>query len=293
MELIAIILSGFLSVFSNGGWLLDVIANNQLGSYVESAEKLAIRVDNTPNYQIAKGNVDHLRVAGQGIYLQPDLRIASLELETDSIALDLTNLSTESLDKLRSSLQKPLQGAMSIVITEEDLINALQSERIIAKLQAALNDLVARRAGSRAIAYKLLTPSIQLSDDNLITIKVTLRREGEMLRESQSQELAIAINLGLDLIQGKKIQVSTLEGTVNNRPISSRLLKGFAEGISDRLDFTTIERQGIFARLLQLEIAEDKIKIIGFARMETKSESIPVSLTKVTDYSAVQRRSLL
>ena len=274
MELIAIILSGLLSTFSNGGWIIDAIANKQLNSVVESAEELAIRADNIPNYQIAKGKIDRLRVAGRGLYLEPNLRIESLELETDAIALNLADLSADSLDELRKSLQKPLQGAVSLVITEQDLANALETEATIAQLQAALNQLVTSRAGSSAISYELIAPRIELVGDNLVQIEVTLRRQGGALRTERVQELAIAIEVGLELIQGKKIQISKLEGTVNDRPMSKRLLKGFAEGISDRLDFTTIEKQGIFARLLQLEVAEDKIEIVGFARMETKSTPI-------------------
>jgi hypothetical protein len=275
MELVTIILSSLLSIFSNGGWFIEAIAHKQLGSYLESAEKLAIRVDNTPNYQIARGRIDRLRIAGRGIYLEPYFRIAVLELETDPIALDLAKLSTQSLDQLRSSLKKPLQGAVSVVITEQDLLNALQSEALIAKLQANLNNLVASKAGASTISYQLLDPRIELNPHNSLTIKATLRRSGMTMRKERN--LAIALKLKLKVIQGKQIQLSKLEGTVNNRPISNRLLKGFAEGISDRLYLATIEKQGIFARLLQLEITEDKIKIVGFAKIETKST--PISST--------------
>jgi hypothetical protein len=275
MELVTIILSSLLSLFSNGGWFVEAIANKQLGSYLESAEKLAIRVDNTPNYQIARGRIDRLRIAGRGLYLEPYFRIAVLELETDPIALDLANLSTQSLARLRSSLKKPLQGAVSVIITEQDLLNALQSEVLIAKLQANLNNLVASKAGSSTVSYQLLDPRIELNPHNSLTIKATLRRSGMTMRKERS--LAIALKLKLKVIQGQQIQLSKLEGTVNNRPISARLLKGFAEGISDRLYLARIEKQGIFARLLQLEITEDKIKIVGFAKMETKST--PISST--------------
>ena len=268
MELITLILSGVLAVFSSGGWVLNAIAHEQFNSYIDSAEELAIRIDNTPNYQIARGNLERLRVAGRGVYLEPNLRIDSVELETDLIALDLANLSTESLSELRDSLEKPLQGAFSIVITEQDLTNALQSEDLQAKLQSALNQLVASRAGSTSIAYEIVALGIDFAPNNLL-IEVTLNRKGE-IRTERTAELAIAVNLGLELIQGKKIKIGKLEGTVNNRPISNRLLNGFAEGISDRLDLTTIEQQGIFARLLQLEITDDKITTVGFVRMETK-----------------------
>lgn len=270
MELITIILSGVLAVFSSGGWVVNAIAKEQLNSYIDSAEELAIRIDNTPNYQIARGNLERLQIAGRGVYLEPNLRIDSVQLETDPIALDLADLSTESLAELRDSLEKPLQGAISVVITEQDLQNALQSEDLRAKLQSALNKLIASRAGSTSIAYEIIALDLDLAPNNLL-IEVILNREGGMRTEETS--LAIALDLELKLIQGKKIKISKLEGTVNNRPISNRLLNGFAEGISDRLDLTTIERQGIFARLLQLEITDDKIVTVGFVRMETKSVS--------------------
>jgi hypothetical protein len=271
MELITLILSGVLAVFSSGGWVVNAIAHKQLNTYIESAEELAIRIDNTPNYQIAQGDLERLRVAGRGVYLEPNLRIDSLELETDPIALDLVNLSPESLSELRDSLEKPLQGAVSVVITEQDLTNALQSDDLQAKLQSALNKLVASRAGTTSIAYEIIALGIDLTPNNLL-IEITLRREGE-IRANRASELAIAIKVGLESIEGKKIKISKLQGTVNNRPISNRLLNGFAEGISDRLDLTTIEKQGIFARLLQLEITDDKIVTVGFVRMETKSVS--------------------
>lgn len=277
MELITIILSGVLAVFSSGGWVVNAIAKEQLNSYIDSVEELAIRIDNTPNYQIARGNLERLQIAGKGVYLEPNLRLDSVQLETDPIALDLANLSTTSLDELRDSLEKPLQGAISVVITEQDLQNALQSEDLRAKLQSALNELIASRAGSTSIAYEIIALELDLAPNNLL-IEVILNREGGMRTEGTS--LAIALDLELELIQGKQIRLSKLEGTVNNRPISNRLLDGFAEGISDRLDLTTIEQQGIFARLLQLEITDDKIVTVGFVRMETKSVSFNSTIDK-------------
>jgi hypothetical protein len=56
--------------------------------------------------------------------------------------------------------------------------------------------------------------------------------------------------------------------------MSSRLLNGFAEGISDRLNLTSLEANGILARILQLEINEDELKLVGFAKVETKAPQL-------------------
>ena len=274
MELITIILSGLLGILGNGGFVLNKIASAQLNSYVESADELAIRVDNVPNYQVAGGKVDRLRLAGRGLNLEPGVRIASLELETDAIDLDLSKLSTESLEDVRASLRQPLQTAFALEITQEDIAESLASEELRSSLETALNNVIADRAGTTSIAYELLNPTLDFQKGNKFSFGVTLRRLGESPRAGNPQELNIALDLVLESVAGKQILVTELVGTVNQKPISPRLLKGFAEGISDRLNLADLENQGIFARLLQLEVTADKMKVVGFLKLETKSLSV-------------------
>lgn len=282
MELITIILSSLLSVFASGGLVLNRIAHKQVDNYLDSADKLAIRIDNTPNYKVAQGKVDRFRLAARGIHLEPDLRIESLELETDPIELNLAKVKTKTIQQFRSSLKKPLQGVFALVIKEEDLAQTLKSEMVIGKLQKSLNDAIADRVGESSVAYEIVDPQIELSAPNNLGFKVKLNRQGKKIQQEDTQresssspnrssELLLNLNMTIDSVAGKQVRLSNLTGTINDRPLSSRLLKGFAEGISDRLDLTSIEESGIFSRLLKLEITEDKIELIGFVRMETKS----------------------
>ncbi len=277
MELITIILSGLLSALSNGGWVADVIAEKVLSSNVESVETLEVRVDNRPNYQLIDGKLDKLRIATRGIVLKQDLRIDVLELETDPISVDFKALSNSNLEDLRNSLQQPLQAAARIVITEADLTTALQSETLLQQLQETLNSVVAKRAGNSARTYELLAPQIDLLPGNRIKVELELRRSG--INQDRNRELAISLELGIEVIAGTKIQLVNPTGTVNGRQMSERLLGGFAQGISDRLQLTSLESLGILARLLQLEVTEDKIELVGFTRIETKS--VTTNLTKL------------
>ncbi len=304
MELITIILSSFLSIFASGGLVLNRVAHNQVNNYLDSAEKLAIRIDNTPNYKLAQGKVDHLRVAARGIRLEPDLRIDSLELETDPVDLNLAKLETKTIEQFRASLRKPLQGVFAIVIKEEDLAQTLKSEKVIGNLQKSLNDVIASRVGGSSVSYQIVEPQIELSVPNNLNFKVTLNRQMQdsseadnstsnnlalkdsasnnsipskitpsKLAPSKSPDLLLNLNMTIDSVAGKQVKLTNLTGTINDRPLSSRLLKGFAEGISDRLDLTSIEKLGIFSRLLKLKITENELEMIGFVRMETKSTS--------------------
>ena len=73
------------------------------------------------------------------------------------------------------------------------------------------------------------------------------------------------------MLAGTQIQIVNPQGTVNGRQMSTRLLSGFAQGVSDRLQLTNLESSGILARLLQLKVTEDKIELVAFTRIETNS----------------------
>ncbi len=268
MEILAIALSGLLSVFSGSGIVLDRLASNNLRSQVVGVERQAVRIDNIPSYQIVGGKIQKIRIATRGLELKPELRIEALELETDAIALERSKLNFNDINKFQEALQQPLQGAVRIVLTEKDLNRVLQSPSVQAQLQASLNRLVARKAGSTNIIYNLKEPQLELLSNNRLAIKFQLTRAG--FSHYPSRELAIALELGIRIVNGKTVEFIEPSGTVNQRPMSSRLLNGFAQGVSDRLNLAALEANGILARLLQLEITKDKIELAGFARMETK-----------------------
>lgn len=294
MEILTIVLSGLLSLASGGGIVLDSIAANQISSQVVSIEEKAVRLDNNPSYQIAQGKLQKVRVATRGVRIRPYFRIAVLELETDRINLDPSKLRFNSIDGLRESLKQPLQGAVKLVLTEADLNHTLQSPEVMANLQKALNRLIVSKAGSTNIAYQLRDLQVELGPANRLGVKFKLSRpsnnsDSELNNTnntseasstgSGSRELAMALELEIRVLNGKTIRLIEPQGTVNGRPMSSRLLKGFAEGIGDRLNLNTLETNGILARILQLQIDEDKLELVSFARLETKA--LPLSSKEI------------
>lgn len=272
MELLLILLSGLFSVVSPGGLVLDFLADNLLNAEIEEIEQLATRIDNTPSYQLATGKLDKIRIASRGVNIRSLLRIDTLELETDPININLRNLKTNNLEEISQSLREPLQGAMRLIVTEKDLNQTLQSEQVQNQLQQSLNRLISQKTGSSAFSYQLLNPHLEFLDDNAIRLEFQLQRlEG---RRSRFQELAMTLECQIKVIEGTKIELVKLEGTVNNRPISDRLLQGFAEGISDRLNVTYWEQNRTFVRLLQLEINNHQIELAAFVRIHQEKAKI-------------------
>ncbi|MEM8832452.1 MAG: DUF2993 domain-containing protein [Cyanobacteria bacterium P01_G01_bin.19] len=281
MEVLTIVISGLLSLASSGGAIVDFVAANQISSQIISVEEQKVRIDNTPNYAVALGKLQKVRIATRGVVIEPDLRIDVLELETDRVDLDLARLDLDSIDRIRESLKQPFQGAIRLVLTETDLNQALQSPETIARIQQFLNQAIADRAGSTNIRYQLLNLSLELHPNNRLGLDLRLVRPVSNFESDRpptsrsaranSRELNMSLELGIEIDSGKKISLVDPKGTVNGRPMSSRLLNGFAEGISDRLNLDSLEQDGILARILQLEIGEDKVELASFLKLETKS----------------------
>ena len=284
MEVLTIVLLSLLSIASSGGVIADAIAASRIRDRLISIEQHAVRIDNSPSYQIAQGKVQKLRIATRGVKIEPNLRIEALELETDRVDLNLDRLNLDSIDKLRESLDRPFQGAIRLVVTETDLNRALQSPEILARIQEALNGFVSG-TGSTNLAYQLRDLQLELLPIDRLRVKLELNRASSVFdpqRNSQSKKtLVMVLEFGIDVVNGKEIAIVEPQGTVNGRPMSSRLLNGFAVGIGDRLNLDFLSQDGILARILQLEIDEDELNLASFLKVETKTNRLSSKDVKV------------
>lgn len=283
MEIFTLLLSGLLSVLSGGGLFLDSLAQSQLSDELIRVEEQAVRIDNTPSYQLVRGKLERISIATKGLIIRPGLRIAALELQSDPLAFQ-QKLNPSSWDELRESLAQPASGAFKLVLSQADLNRAAASPQILTQIQTTLNRLLARGAGS-AISYQLSDLSLELHPQNRLAVSFQLSRPrttitprpGTYTSNNRSRELNITLELTINVSEGKTVQLIEPRGKVNGRPMSSRLLNGFAEGISDRLDLNSLEANGILARILQLEIDEDTLELVGFFWIETKSAQLSSS----------------
>ncbi|MGF1488930.1 MAG: DUF2993 domain-containing protein [Prochloraceae cyanobacterium] len=256
MEIFTIVLSGLLGALVPIGFITDSIVANNLKKRIEGAEVLTIRIDNEPSYQLIKGKVNKVRIATRKLELIPDLIIDTLEIETDPIDLDLKTLRAGGENSFNRSLRKPLQGGVRLVITQDDLNRALTSPRIDAILQQAVN------RAFNATNYKLLNPQIKLLDNNRIAASATIDR-GE-----ESTPLDIIFELGINLVEGRKLELIDIEASIGQRRLPKRFLASFARGINERLDLGRLDERGITAVLFQLETQEEKLNIAGFVAIE-------------------------
>lgn len=267
MEWITIALSSLILLISPAGVIVDQVIANQIRDRVDHVEKLAVRVDNRPNYDLLNGKVDKIRIASRGLYPFPDVRIDTLEVETDPIAVNMKALNEGKKHDLAELLDKPLQGAMRLVLTEDDINQALRSQIGNQYLTQLINKLVKQQAGAQTIKYELLSSKIELLGDNRIRLAVQMQKNN-----SNDATLDLTLEVGIKLISGAKIELVAPSAIVNGQPFAPQVLNRLITGLNPYLDLKTWKNSQILVRLLQLEIGDDQMQIAGFASLPPESK---------------------
>jgi hypothetical protein len=260
MELLTILLSALLGILAPVGVVVDNVAADAIRDQLNSAENLAVRVDNAPSYQLLQGRVDRIRIAGHGLFPVAGVRIAALEVETDPIAVN-----SSSLRRGQLRLEQPLQAGVRLVLNQDDLNQALRSPTVRNLLQR-LN--LGQLGGSAAQGYEVVDPHIELASDRIQIQAVLQEIPRDQTATAAGEQLAIVLESGLSVQSGHQIQLVNPTASINGQVIPSVLIQGLTAGISRQFDLQNFQAGGITARILQLEITPGQLQLAAFVRVE-------------------------
>ncbi|MBE9114998.1 DUF2993 domain-containing protein [Lusitaniella coriacea LEGE 07157] len=177
MEIFIILLSGLLGGLAPSGFIVDSVAQGAIRSNLQAADVVAVRVDNTPSYQLIGGKADRVRIALRGVQPTPLLRIDTLELETDPIDVDLEQLRQGGREAL-AAFRQPFQGGVRLVLTEEDLNQALQSPAFAARSRGILQRIAGNFSSDPNAQFQLIDPKIDLLEGNRLRLDTQVRSMG-------------------------------------------------------------------------------------------------------------------
>jgi hypothetical protein len=266
MEWFLIALTSFLTVISPVGLITDQMIANNIRDRVNSVEALSVRVDNTPSFQLLQGKVQKIRIASRGLEPLENIRLEVFDIETDPIEVDVNNLKLNNLQALRTTLKKPLQGAFHLVITPEDINQALADPNIKNRIQ----ELLKRVLPEDAPPLTLVSAQVTFLENHRIKTQVELQQPGE--EGDPPEMLKLLLETGITIQQGKSLELTEPIAYLNDRKISSRLVTGIVGSFSDRLTLATLENQGIIARVLKFEISPQSLDLAAFVRLNPATQ---------------------
>jgi hypothetical protein len=217
-------------------------------------------VDNAPVHQIIGGKINKMRIAGKGVWFTKDLRIDTLEVETDPIDVNLQTL-REDLQQLQSKpLPKPIQAGVKLTLTEQDINQAFRSPGAIERLQRITSNTLGG-FGSLGKDYQILNPQVRFLGNNRLGMKVLLKDR------TSGEQLNIDLESVLQVTGGKKFQLVEPSAKVNGTPVPDFLLSGLTANLSERINLDFLEQRGLTARILQLQIKPQQLEVAVFVRL--------------------------
>jgi hypothetical protein len=257
MEFLTILLSGLLGLVSPVGVAVDRTAENAIRSQFASCGELQVRIDNAPSYQLLQGKVERLRIAGRSLqFKRQNIRIAVLELESDRIEIEPRSLTR------KPQLKKPLQAGVRLVLTQEDINQALLSPQLRARLQKLNINLKGFANIRTKTVYNLVNPQVEFLPNNRLQIQVELQEKGK------SKPFLIKAESGLSIVSGRQIQLVNLVAEVDKVKVPPEVINLILNNINKRLDLRNLEGGKLQARILKLKIRQGEVEIAAFVRID-------------------------
>ncbi|MEH1852123.1 MAG: DUF2993 domain-containing protein [Nostoc sp.] len=104
-------------------------AEKRISSQLDEVEQIEIYIQ-TDLLKIVQGQADGVSLTGQGLVIQPDIRVQEIKLQTDSIAINPFSALFGQIE-----LNQPVNAIARIILTELDINTALESDFVRNKMQ--------------------------------------------------------------------------------------------------------------------------------------------------------------
>ena len=126
--------------------------------------------------------------------------------------------------------------------------------------------------------YQLLDPQVEFLDNGRIRFQLEVQEVLEEAAETATPyRLLITVESGIRVIAGRRLKlvepvaavVSTgLEGRESREAVPAELMDAIATGLERAYDLKSLQKVGITARLLHLEIQPDRLELAAFVKVE-------------------------
>lgn len=265
LELLSVILAGLLTVTSPVGLVVDKTVSKSFRSQFYKVEDVRVRIESVPTHQLLQGKVDKVQVAAKGIWLTPDIRVQTLEIETDSLAFntkELQQVQPGNFQSLLDVFQKLPQAGLKLVFTEKDINQALKSPKVKELVKKMLTSLTLDSTGDFLQDYDLKNMEIKFLGNNRVQLKLDLEKM------SNKESLGLKLETGITVLGGRKLQLTAPSVTVDDQPVPAQFFESTIEGINQKLDLKTLEEKGILARVLKLNITNDSLELTTFIKLQ-------------------------
>ncbi|NJM19410.1 MAG: DUF2993 domain-containing protein [Richelia sp. SM1_7_0] len=234
-----------------GEQALNKVAEIGLSSQLDQVEDLNVDIKTNPLKAI-QGEVDSVDIDGDGLVMEKDLRMEELDMHIENVAI---NPMSAAFGKIE--LTKPTLGSARVVLLEEDINRAFNSEYVQQQLQNQRININGRQ--TNIVPQKV---DFRLPGDNKIQLNATvlLKETGETNQVAFSAVPRVSA-------EGKTVILENIEYD-KNQENSSELAEALINQTSELLNLSNFDLEGMDLTVKSLEIETGKLVLLAEAYVE-------------------------
>ena len=222
-----------------------------LETQLDQAEDLDVDVRSNP-VELVQGEVDSVSVKGEGLVMQKELRAEKLRIETDSIDIDPMKAALGDIE-----LQQPTEARMLVVLKEEDVQRAFNSDYVKDKLRGLKINY-----GDETATARIKQVDFSLPESG----KVKLEADINLVEQKQDEKISFTavpeVNSAGNSITLKSIKYD--KEAEYNQNVAEAIIAS-AEEI---LDLRNFELDEMSLRVRKLDVETGKLTIEADAEIE-------------------------
>ena len=222
-----------------------------LASQLDEAENLDVNVRTNP-LDLMQGEIDSVSVKGDGLVMQKELRAEKLRIETSSISINSIKAAMGNIE-----LSQPTDARMLVVLKDEDLQNAFNSEYIKDKLQ----NLEIEYEGEK-INVKIEQVKFVLLDDG----KIGLNANVYLVERDSHEKISLTAIPEIDN-DGNCINLSSVE-YLQDAHCNLKVAKAIINSAEEILDLRNFELDTMSLRVRKLDVKLGKLTIEADAEVK-------------------------
>lgn len=234
-----------------GEQALSKAAEIGLSTQLDKVDELTVDIRTNP-IELMQGKLESVSIEGKGLVMKEDLRTEELEMKINSISINPLSAAFGKIE-----LTHPTQAETRVVLTEQDLDRAFNSDFLGDKLQNLKVNI-----NNQPMTVDVQKVQFGLPGESKFSLNASIR-----LRETgETQQTAFtavpSIKSGGNRISLEDVQYP--EG----KEVSPELTNALLEKSSELLDLRNFEMQGMSLRLKGLDVQQGKLTLEAEAYVE-------------------------
>ena len=232
---------------------LNEVTKLGIESQLDEVKNLTVDIHTDPG-KLIQGNVESVEIAGEGLVMKKALRADTLIIKTNDIKINPLKAVTGDIE-----LEHPVNADTGVVLTEEDISKAFNSEYIQSKLSSLTIQVDGQSTHIKPQQIRFEVPEND---------KIRIQSNIELLDLNSTRHVEIIATPKMSP-DGHQIQLEDIqhgEGTE-----SPELVEALVNASKELLDLRNFELDGMTLKFQKLDVRPGKITI----KSQTKIDKMP------------------